>query len=104
GSTVLRHVIACTSAATSQLESVGEAALLRALRDAGLPHPTPQHWVVVGGERHRIDLAYPDERIALEYDGEEAHAGVQATLDDAARTERLRAAGWTVHRVRKGQD
>lgn len=46
----------------------------------------------------RVDLAFPDLRVALEYDGQEAHTGSAAFVRDRARQNALVAAGWTVLR------
>lgn len=37
------------------------------LLGAGLPEPVPQYQTVVGGRVFVVDLAYPDQRIAIEY-------------------------------------
>jgi very-short-patch-repair endonuclease len=46
----------------------------------------------------RVDFAYPDLRIAIEYDGL-WHSERQAFLDDRRRLNRLVAAGWVVLHV-----
>jgi very-short-patch-repair endonuclease len=46
----------------------------------------------------RVDLAYPELRIAIEYDGL-WHAERHAFLDDRRRLNRLVAAGWVVLHV-----
>ncbi len=46
----------------------------------------------------RVDFAYPDLRIAIEYDGL-WHGGRRAFLDDRRRLNRLVAAGWIVVHV-----
>ena len=48
---------------------------------------------------YRLDLAWPQLRIALEYDWHAAHAGRAA--EDEARRADLRARGWIVVVVRK---
>ena len=42
-----------------------------------------------------MDFAYPDLRLAVEYDGL-WHGGRRAFLDDRRRLNRLNAAGWSV--------
>jgi Transcriptional regulator, AbiEi antitoxin len=37
----------------------------RLFEDAGLPEPVHEHEVIVGGHRYRVDLAYPDLKIAI---------------------------------------
>ena len=69
------------------------------LVEAGLP--TPQvNWSVkdLGGrEIYRLDLAWPDLRIAVEYNGHAAHSGREEA--DAARTLDLERRGWIVIEV-----
>ncbi|RBY95981.1 hypothetical protein DQ237_12700 [Blastococcus sp. TF02-8] len=65
----------------------------------GLPAPVPQHEIVVDGEfLARVDLAWPDRRVLVEYEGEHHFDGVQIVRDDA-RLARLVAAGWQVIRL-----
>jgi len=67
------------------------------LRQAGLPAPTRQHPVVVGGRRRYLDLAYPAERVGIEFDGFAEHSLIRSTFDDdRARDNDLRLAGWLV--------
>ncbi|MGY1731422.1 endonuclease domain-containing protein [Geodermatophilus sp. SYSU D01045] len=46
----------------------------------------------------RVDLAFPEARLAVEYEGEHHVGGVQIVRDDERRA-RLRAAGWRVIRL-----
>jgi very-short-patch-repair endonuclease len=46
----------------------------------------------------RIDLAYPDVKLAIELDGWEFHGGRTAFDADRARANDLVLAGWTVVR------
>jgi hypothetical protein len=67
----------------------------RLFTDAGLPELTHEYVVVVAGHRYRIDLAYPDLKIAIELDGR----GHELQFDeDPIRTNRLETAGWLVLR------
>jgi very-short-patch-repair endonuclease len=71
--------------------------LAEVLRDAGLPAPVPQFPVEVGGRRRFLDLAYPDVRVGLEFDGFAEHGLLRSTFDDdRARDNDLRLAGWLV--------
>lgn len=89
--------------ATGLSESTGESWTRGVIIDAGLPVPTPQFEIAVDGVvRYRLDLAYPQWRIAVEYDGEEFH-GVDRRDDDEARRRWLREHGWCVIVVRKDQ-
>jgi very-short-patch-repair endonuclease len=82
--------------ATGIPESPAESALLLKLYDAGLPIPELQYQIrdITGRERYRLDFAWDGPRVALEYDGREAHE--DRADQDAARDADLRARGWTV--------
>ena len=81
-----------------QADSGPEAGVMRLLRDAGLPPPTPQWWTTVGHRRYRIDLAYPHALVAIEYDGRAWH-GPDRRSADQHREDLLVSAGWRVIRV-----
>lgn len=86
--------------ATGRAESPAESRLLWALVEAGLP--TPQaNWSVAdldGREIYRLDLAWPELRVAVEYDGHAAHHGREEA--DAARRLDLERRGWIVIAVK----
>jgi hypothetical protein len=66
---------------------------------AGLPAPVPQYEVHRDGIRIAcVDLAWPEHRLVVEYEGAYHFDGVQIAKDDR-RYERLIAAGWTVIRL-----
>ena len=79
-------------------ESGPELALRRLLLDAGLPEPVAQYEVLANGSTYRLDLAYPSAMLALEYDGFDAHSGVDRFVDDRRRQNDLVDAGWTIRR------
>lgn len=100
-----RGVIQCRMLAPwvePQVESPREAWVLFELRSAGLPAPEAQLWVEVDGvARYRLDFAYRHARVCIEYDGEHHDDPLQRRLDEERRAE-LRALGWTVIVVRRG--
>jgi hypothetical protein len=66
---------------------------------AGLPAPVPQFEVHADGAwLGQVDLAWPEHRVIVEYEGAYHFDGVQIVKDDG-RYERLTAAGWTVIRL-----
>jgi hypothetical protein len=83
-------------------ESPRESVLRLVVVDAGFPTPTVQHVVADAGgvPVWRLDLAWPQLKIALEYDGYEAHHG--RAERDAAREDDLLRRGWIVVRARSG--
>ncbi|MFY1634508.1 endonuclease domain-containing protein [Solwaraspora sp. WMMB335] len=109
----LREIVALAEPASA---SPMESRLRLLLYDAGLPRPTPQHEVrVVQRDRRdvaapehanlvsrgrfvaRVDLAYPQWRIAIEYEGDH-HRDRGTFRKDVHRYNELRAAGWLVLR------
>lgn len=77
--------------------SVREKHVLAMLRRAGLPEPVRQYEVRRGGRViARPDLAYPDQKIAIEYDSFQEHSNPEAYERDKARTFELQLAGWVV--------
>ena len=80
-------------------ESPPESWVRVACARAGLPAPVPQFVVEHGDEFiARVDLAWPDQRVIVEYEGAYHFDGVQIVRDDR-RYERLTAAGWRVIRL-----
>src|SRR5699024_3068884 len=61
----------------------------------GLPRPVAQFEVFdeAGLFAGRVDLAYPEHRLGIEYEGA-YHRGTEAFQRDLRRMNRLRAAGW----------
>lgn len=78
-------------------ESVLEARLRRLVRRRRLPEGVPQ-LDVYDGERFvaRLDLAYPDEKIAVEADGYRWHGDPARWRADLARRNELTRLGWQV--------
>jgi very-short-patch-repair endonuclease len=90
------HVFRCAEART---ESPMETRLRLVIVAGGLPRPVAQYEVRDAAGRFvaRVDLAYPQWRIAIEYDGD-YHRDRDAYRDDQRRANALRVAGWTVLR------
>jgi very-short-patch-repair endonuclease len=64
----------------------------------GLRHAVRQRLVHVGGRTYRLDLAYEDERVAVELDGRAYHSSAQQRERDMRRDAALSAAGWVTLR------
>jgi very-short-patch-repair endonuclease len=90
------HVVGLTEPLS---ESPMETRLRLVIVDSGLPRPVAQFEVRNSAGRlvGRVDLAYPQWRIAIEYDGDH-HRGREEYRDDQRRANALRVAGWTVLR------
>jgi hypothetical protein len=84
--------------ADPRAESMRESWVRLDIHDAGLPAPELQFWIEIDGvPTYRLDLAYPKQRVVVEYDGEDFHRRTkeQKERDDTRRTW-LRDHGWTV--------
>ncbi len=79
-------------------ESERELMLIRVLREHGLPEPVRQ-FSIYDKQRNflgRADLAYPELRIAMEYDSYQHHTGKAAIVRDNRRRNRMVGIGWRV--------
>lgn len=80
-------------AAESPMES--EARLM--MIDGGLPRPTLQYEVIDrNGQRWRLDFAWPEEMVAVEYDGFEFHSDPDALRRDRQKKAALQEMRWSV--------
>jgi very-short-patch-repair endonuclease len=66
--------------------------------EAGLHPPVRQHPVRIGGRTYRIDLAYPEQKVAIEVDGFDFHRGRRVFDIDRARGNALVTDGWRLLR------
>ncbi|QOD04462.1 hypothetical protein [Pseudarthrobacter sp. BIM B-2242] len=82
-------------------DSAPETRLRLALEYAGLPEPQLNVPTELGaGVVRQPDLAYPEHRVAVEYDGE-GHSEVAQIVKDIAREEDFARAGWLPVRISK---
>jgi hypothetical protein len=59
--------------------------------------PQPQYWIEDSrGRLVRVDLAFPEQRVAVEYDGAWRNGQLWALNHDRDRLNRVQAAGWEV--------
>ena len=78
---VLRKVVDDRAALAAIPESAMESRVLRTLRRLGLPEPVPQFEIRHEGRLvARVDFAYPDARVAIEYESYEHHVGNAALV------------------------
>lgn len=83
--------------ADGRAESPMESEARLAMIDGGLPIPELQYEVIDGnGELRRLDFAWPDKRVAAEYDGMAWHSGPDAMRRDRRRHNALQDIRWTV--------
>jgi hypothetical protein len=85
---------------TGKAESPPESWLRLLVVEAGFPPPVMQFEIrdMDGRLRYVLDQSWPELRIALEYDGHEAHEKREA--EDARRDEDLARRGWITVRAR----
>ncbi len=85
--------------ATGRAESPPESILRLIVVEAGFPVPEPQFEITaVDGRRlYVLDMAWPELRIALEYDGFAAHEDRRD--QDAERDKRMAGRGWVTIRA-----
>lgn len=94
-----RRATSTLARADPRAESPPESRLRLAFHEAGFAVPVPQFTVIVGGcFIARVDLAWPQWRVAVEYDGQ-WHADRQQLHRDRSRLRELNAAGWYVYPV-----
>ncbi len=98
------------SMARSEIESVGESRTFFLCRRQGLPMPTPQYAIrdASGREIHRVDFAWPEHGVFLEFDGKakyqkylrEGESVTDAVLREKKREELIcRLTGWRCIRI-----
>lgn len=78
--------------AESKQETMVRLILIR----AGLPRPVTQHWV---GGRRRLDMAWPEWKVGVEYDGAHHWNDPFTHGDDVARREFFAARNWRLVHV-----
>jgi very-short-patch-repair endonuclease len=93
-----RQVIETRSDVSALPESVPERLLADMLVRQGLP--VPQHQFVIrdrsGAFVARVDLAYPESMLVIEYDSVEHHTGTRAHIRDSARRNAITDLDYTV--------
>jgi len=100
GSAALRALLDRRDPRRAPPESEMETLLLQVMRRHGLPEPVVQYEVRHAGVFvARVDAAYPDPKIAIEYESYEHHSGRRARDRDRARRLRIQVAGFEVIEV-----
>ncbi len=83
--------------ADARSESPMESEARLAMIDGGLPVPELQYEILDGnGELRRLDFAWPEQRVAAEYDGLAWHSGAEAMRSDRRRQNALHDIDWMV--------
>lgn len=84
---------------------IGEAMLALIRATPGLPVPKVQHWIDLddGEPMIQADFAWPEAKVILETDGNQAHGKPLRTQADYRRDQRAARAGWHTLRVTRDQ-
>ncbi len=95
GVRALRWALSVRDPRQAPSESEMETLMLEVLRRHGLPAPIPQYEIRKQGRFiARVDAAYPEARIAIEYQSYQEHVGPEPLVSDNRRRSRLRALRW----------
>jgi hypothetical protein len=79
--------------AESPMESEARLAMI----DGGLPIPKLQYEIIDGnGRLRRVDFAWPEHRVAAQYEGLDWHSRADAMREDRERQAALQDVGWVV--------
>ncbi len=78
-------------------ESPMESETRLAMLDGGVPAPVLQHEITDrNGRTWRLDFAWPEQRVAVEYDGFDWHSQPEQLRRDRQKRAALHDAGWTL--------
>lgn len=92
--------IATVRGARERVESPMETETRLMIVDAGLPEPQVQYVVWHRGRRiAKVDLAYPERRVAIEYEGDGHRTDRRQWREDIRRQRELEESGWTLIRL-----
>jgi very-short-patch-repair endonuclease len=96
GTRGLRRLVAALPRLRAGTDSCQETRLRLALVDSGLPCPEVNRPVLDGAGRFVVlpDLSYPEQRVAVEYDGDVHRTEPRAWRRDVARRQALEHLGW----------
>ena len=81
--------------------NIWEGRVLKMARQAGLPLPSSNYRVHVGGRDRYLDLAWPAEKVAAEFDGFVPHSSRRVFDDDRVRQNDLVDDDWLLFRLTK---
>ncbi|MET0898733.1 MAG: DUF559 domain-containing protein [Mycobacterium sp.] len=91
------HVRELIPLARPEAESPMESEARLAMYDGGLPDPELQYEIIDrDGRLWRVDFAWPDQMLAVEYDGYDWHSGPEDFTKDRQKQAALTELGWTV--------
>lgn len=77
-------------------DSQREADIVQLLARSGLPAPVLGFRVRIGRRTYKLDIAWPEFMVCIEFDGWDTHRTFTAFHGDRQRGRRIAAAGWTI--------
>lgn len=80
-------------------DSPMETVLRLAIAKAGLPEPRVNHVIHAAARSYHADLAYPEARLVIEYDGDHHRTDAAQFRSDMDRVWEIEDAGWRVLRL-----
>ncbi len=97
GIAVMRGILQPRLEAGGTPTTGGETKLFRGLIEAGLPLPKMQYWVRDAGRKvAQVDFAYPERRLAIEFESWTYHSGKRRWEYDLDRRNDLTEVNWRV--------
>jgi len=90
----IRALLAARDATYNPGGSRSELNVLEVIRGAGLPEPEQQYEVRVKGRRYKLDFAFPEWRVYVEWYGLPFHIGASAVTYDNDRITDMSGIGW----------
>jgi very-short-patch-repair endonuclease len=101
GCTVVLELLEQRHPDLARAANLWEAKVVRIVRRLGMPDPEVNYRVVVGGKRRYLDLAWPEAKVAVEFDGFVPHSTRRVFDDDRLRQNHLVDEDWALFRVTK---
>ena len=77
-------------------DSQREADIVRLLARSGLPAPVLGHRVRIGRHTYKLDIAWPELLVCIEFDGWDTHRTFTAFHGDRQRGRRIATLGWRI--------
>jgi hypothetical protein len=90
----IRSLLVARDATYNPGGSRAELNVLDVIRGAGLPEPVQQYEVRVKGKTYKLDFAFPEWRVYVEWYGLPYHVGASAVAYDNDRITDLSGLGW----------
>ncbi|MDQ1467918.1 MAG: hypothetical protein QOH10_2333 [Actinomycetota bacterium] len=94
GCAVVLRILADLHPELARSRNEWEALVARRAKEFGLPRPQLEYEVCFDGRRYIVDAAWPEQRVALEFDGRDPHMRRAVHDNDTGRRNDFTDAGW----------